>query len=93
MKLPSLAFTLLLSTSALAETWSVTEVHVQHGDLKQTATGRGDADTTIITLQHAGGFKYGEHFFFIDHLHYDSNDNGTSPGTDGTDGTELYGEW
>ena len=77
----------LLSGQALAETWSVTEVHLQKGDLKQTATGGGDRDTTIVTLQHAGGWEYGDNFFFIDHLVYDKEDPGTS------DGSEFYGEW
>lgn len=78
-----------LSTTVQAETWSVTEVHLQYGELERVGTG-GTADTTIITLQHAGGWEYGDNFFFFDHLDFDVNNNANFPVSDST---ELYGEW
>lgn len=78
---------LLASSSPWAADWSVNEIHLQKGDLKQTATNRGERDTTIITFQHASGWKYGDNFFFIDYLDYEKKDPGT------TDGDEFYGEW
>ncbi len=51
----AVATTVLMSTTAVAETWSSNEVQLQaFGELEQVGTG-GTADTTIITLQHAGG--------------------------------------
>lgn len=76
---------LLATTFALgsqAEIWSSTEVHYSNGDLLnafiETET---EINTSILTLQHAGGHKYGDNFFFIDH----SRAKDTK--------TELYGEW
>lgn len=80
-------FPLLASHVSHAESWSVTEAHLQKGDLAQTATNGGDRDTTILTLQHAGGWAYGDNFFFVDYLTYDEEDLGT------TNGSELYAEW
>lgn len=79
----------LASTQLLAETWSSTEVHLQYGELERVGTG-GTADTTIITLQHAGGWKYGDNFFFVDHLRYEENNNANFPVSDSS---EFYGEW
>lgn len=88
----SLALTssVLLSTGTLAETWSSTEVHLQAlGELERVGTG-GTADTTIITFQHAGGWEYGDNFFFVDHLRYSVNDDANFPVDDSS---EFYGEW
>ncbi|OZG73957.1 hypothetical protein BTA51_09260 [Hahella sp. CCB-MM4] len=77
----------LLSASALsvsAANWSVTEAQMQHGDLKQAFVNE-DRSTTILTLQHASGWAYGDNFFFFDHLNYSNEAGG--------DGDELYGEW
>ena len=78
---------LLTGQYSHAENWSVTEAQLQNGDLKQTGTNGGDRDTTILTLQHAGGWKYGDNFFFADFLSFDKGDAGTS------NGSELYSEW
>jgi nucleoside-specific outer membrane channel protein Tsx len=37
-----------------------------------------------LTLQHAGGFKYGRNFFFVDMLRSNERDNNAG---------EVYGEW
>lgn len=86
----TIAISAVASTGAIAENWSNTEVHFQYGELERAGTGGGTADTTIITLQHAGGWEYGDNFFFFDHLDYSSNENGDFPEKDST---ELYGEW
>ena len=73
---------LLATTFAIgsqAEIWSSTEVHYSKGDLLNPF-GEKDLDTTIVTLQHAGGHKYGKNFFFVDHSRTDT-------------GSSFYGEW
>ena len=76
--------TALLATtfavSSQAEIWSSTEVHYSKGDLLDPFAKK-DVDTTIVTLQHAGGHKYGKNFFFVDHSRTKDS------------GTEFYGEW
>lgn len=84
------ATTSLISTSALAETWSTTEVQLQaFGELERVGTG-GTADSTILTFQHAGGWEYGDNFFFIDHSRYSVNDDANFTVEDSS---EFYGEW
>jgi len=79
-----------INSTVLAETWSSTEVQLQAlGELEQVGTG-GTADTTIITFQHAGGWEYGDNFFFVDHSRYSVNDNAYFPVDDKS---EFYGEW
>ena len=68
-----------------AADWSNTEVHLQHGDLKQIYANNAKRKTTIFTLQHASGWNYGDNFFFFDHLNYNGDND--------SDGDELYGEW
>jgi len=88
--LTALALTAALGChTATAETWSTTEVHLQQGELERVGSG-GTADTTIITFQHAGGWEYGDNFFFVDHLRYNEKNNGNFPVTDSS---EFYGEW
>ena len=78
-----------VSITAQAEIWSVTEVQLQVGTLDRVGN-QGTADTTITTFQHAGGWEYGDNFFFIDHLDYHENNNGNFPTNDSS---EMYGEW
>lgn len=85
--LATMALAATISMASHAETWSNTEAHLQYGELKQAGSGGGEADTTIVTLQHAGGWEYGDNFFFIDHLSFDASNEA------GSDGTEFYGEW
>lgn len=66
--------------SSQAEIWSSTEVHYSDGDLLNPFIGK-DESATIITLQHAGGHKYGDNFFFVDHTRTKNTK------------TEFYGEW
>jgi len=83
----AIAFT---SVTTFAETWSTTEVQLQaFGDLNRVGTG-GTATTTIVTLQHAGGWEYGDNFFFIDHSRYNVKNNANFPVENSS---EFYGEW
>lgn len=69
-----------------AAQWSTTELHYQKGTLDAPGfVGGGDASTNIITFQHASGWKYGDNFFFIDHLDDDK--------VDGFNDQDWYGEW
>ncbi len=86
----AVASTALITASASAEIWGNTEVHLQaFGELERPGTG-GTADTTIITLQHAGGWEYGDNFFFVDHSRYSVNNDANFPVEDSS---EFYGEW
>ncbi|MCJ8293846.1 MAG: hypothetical protein MJK15_05510 [Colwellia sp.] len=89
--LTALALTAALSAPmASAEIWSNTEVQIQAlGELERVGTG-GTADTTIITFQHAGGWEYGDNFFFMDYSRYSVNNDANFPVSDSS---ELYGEW
>ncbi|QFU22726.1 hypothetical protein FM038_011545 [Shewanella eurypsychrophilus] len=79
-----------ITTSATAENWSNTEVQLQAlGELERVGTG-GTADTTIVTFQHAGGWDYGDNFFFVDYSRYSVNDDANFPVEDSS---EFYGEW
>jgi len=72
-------------TQASAADWSTTELHVQVGELDnpnfQQAERGKKSDTVIYTWQHASGWKYGDNFFFIDHI-----DAEGAP-------FEIYSEW
>ncbi len=84
------ASTALIITPAYSEIWSTTEVQLQaFGELERVGTG-GTADATIITFQHAGGWEYGDNFFFVDHSRYSVNNNTNFPVEDSS---EFYGEW
>jgi nucleoside-specific outer membrane channel protein Tsx len=89
--LTALALTAALNTQiASAEIWGNTEVQLQAlGELERVGTG-GTADTTIITFQHAGGWEYGDNFFFMDYSRYSVNNDANFPVSDSS---ELYGEW
>ena len=78
--------TALLATtfavSSQAEIWSSSEVHYSSGDLLNPFAEEEESDSTqIVTFQHAGGHKYGDNFFFVDHSRVKN------------DGTKFYGEW
>lgn len=87
--------TAAVSFTAQAADWSATEVQLQYGDLKKPFQGGGSSSdtngTTILTFQHASGWKYGDNFFFIDHLNYGKTDFEDTEGRPGDD--EFYGEW
>ena len=67
-----------------AAEWSATEAQLQYGRL-DNPFGGGSTDTTILTLQHASGWKYGDNFFFVDFI----NDGLR----DGFNDTDVYAEW
>jgi hypothetical protein len=86
-KIGKMAIIILLSssTTSFASEWSKTELFYQQGKLLTPSfAGGGEHATTVITLQHASGWKYGDNFFFVDHLN-DGN-------ADGFDDSEFYGE-
>jgi nucleoside-specific outer membrane channel protein Tsx len=89
--LTALALTAALNAPMVsAEIWGNTEVQLQAlGELERPGTG-GTADTTIITFQHAGGWEYGDNFFFMDYSRYSVNNDANFPVEDSS---ELYGEW
>ncbi len=89
--LTALALTAALNAPMVsAEIWGNTEVQLQAlGELERPGTG-GTADTTIITFQHAGGWEYGDNFFFMDYSRYSVNNDANFPVADSS---ELYGEW
>jgi nucleoside-specific outer membrane channel protein Tsx len=89
--LTALALTVALNAPMVsAEIWGNTEVQLQAlGELERVGTG-GTADTTIITFQHAGGWEYGDNFFFMDYSRYSVNNDANFPVADSS---ELYGEW
>jgi len=78
LKVLSVALILILATAATAAQWSTTSVSGLYGtDHKLSAK----SEQTIITLEHASGWSYGDNFFFFD---------ATQPFDHGTD---IYGEW
>ena len=85
-----ITYSALCTLNAQAEIWGNTEVQLQaFGELEQVGTG-GTAETTILTFQHAGGWEYGDNFFFVDYSRYSVNNNANFPVTDSS---EFYGEW
>ena len=81
----TLVLTVFYTSRGWASDWSKTELLYQNGRLSTPDfSGGGKHQTTVITLQHASGWKYGDNFFFIDHLN-DANE-------DSFDDNALYGE-
>lgn len=75
---------LTLSTGARAADWADNEIQYLYGSKFHDVSNDVDTAKSIITLQHASGYKYGRNFFFVDMLKSDS--------TDGRYG-EIYGEY
>jgi len=74
---------------AQAADFSTTEIQYQFGRLDVPSFAGGGTDSTsIVTLQHASGYKWGDVFFFIDFLHGQRGDQ-THFNDDDTYG-ELY---
>jgi nucleoside-specific outer membrane channel protein Tsx len=71
---------LLAANSHAGSNWSTTNFQYHYG----TEYELGDEKRTLITLEHANGWKYGDNFFFVDI----TNPNRTGEAT----GTELYAE-
>jgi nucleoside-specific outer membrane channel protein Tsx len=64
--------------SALAAIWSSTNMQLLYGSGYELASSE---DATIITIEHASGWKYGDNFFFFDIWQPFDKD------------TNIYGEW
>ncbi|MBI2312652.1 MAG: hypothetical protein HYU77_09135 [Betaproteobacteria bacterium] len=92
---------LLATQGASSAEWSDTEIQYVRGtkfrepfnpfnptDGKIGATNSTDVTKSIVTLQHASGYKYGRNFFFVDMLVSENND----PSGGGSNG-EVYGEY
>lgn len=73
----------ILTSSIYASDWSITELHYQRGKLKNPFR-KTKTTTQIYTLQHASGWKYGSHFFFLDFI--DDNQ------VDGFGDSDIHGE-
>lgn len=54
---------ILAGTSAMAAQWSSTSVSLLKGSGYALASSE---DATIMTIEHASGWKYGDNFFFLD---------------------------
>jgi nucleoside-specific outer membrane channel protein Tsx len=55
----------LLSDAAYGFDWSVSEIHYQYGNLKRPFLQEESA-TSVITFQHASGWRFGDNFLFFD---------------------------
>jgi len=58
-------------TMANAEQWSSTSLDVLYGQSYEK--GAGESDGNILTLEHVGGWEYGDYFFFTDIGNFDKN--------------------
>lgn len=95
MVLPIMLTSILSTPTVFSTDWSTTELHYQYGNLRKAYQGGGSASetggTSVLTLQHNSGWKYGDNFFFFDHSNYGKTDvdslNGDSAGD------EIYGEF
>jgi nucleoside-specific outer membrane channel protein Tsx len=74
----SLVLLALGSGPALAAIWSSTNMQYLYGSGYELASSE---DASIITLEHASGWKYGDNFFFFDIFQPFDKDN------------DIYGEW
>ncbi len=45
--------------------WSTTEIHYQYGNLKRLFL-REEGGTSVVTFQHANGWRFGDNFLFFD---------------------------
>ena len=58
-----------VASPTLAVEWMHNELHLQYGRLDiPTFAGGGSETNTIVTNQHASGWKYGDNFYFIDFI-------------------------
>ena len=73
-----------IATTVNAADWSNTEIQFQYGKLDSPFAG-GTANTSIVTLQHASGYSFGDVFFFVDFL--------DDPRADGFNDKDAYTEF
>ena len=85
LMLSLLTLLMLPSASAMAgaAVWSSTNVQLLYGSNYNTGLG-GDAERTIMTVEHANAWKYGDNFFFLDI---------TNPNKSASTTTGLYAEF
>jgi nucleoside-specific outer membrane channel protein Tsx len=83
-KLGALAAACLFATASYAADWSDTELQLLHGTQFRDNGNDAEFAKSILTLQHASGWKYGRNFFFVDMLKSDAKDNRYG---------EVYGEF
>lgn len=57
-----LASAVIAGSQAQAADWSSTNVQLLHGDQYEL----GENELTVLTLEHADGWKYGDNYFFVD---------------------------
>ena len=70
-----LATVVAFSAPTWAAEYSNTELQLQYGRLKVPKfAGGGEDDTTILTVQNASGYKWGDFFGFIDFLKGENSD-------------------
>lgn len=69
------------ATCATAADWSSTNAQLLNGDDFVIPGVTEDDERTILTLEHASGWKYGDNFFFVDVTNGDGNNS------------EFYGEF
>ena len=79
-------FSALPCPATHAADWGINEIQFQYGNLATPIfAGGGDAETIVLTFQHASAWKYGTNFLFIDFLSDDKED--------GFNDEDFYGEW
>lgn len=87
LKSSTLLIFLLFSLPVMAEEWSSTNVQLLYGNnFSYDASGDKIVDHTMrtVTIEHVGGWAYGENFFFVDMTSGDFA-SGKSH--------KIYGEW
>lgn len=92
-----MSVSLLAGASAQAADWSNTDIQYLYGRSYQDYDDHGnkidDQAKSVITLEHADGWSYGDNYFFFDVSNPFGGNNGTDGlGKDGK-GTVTYGEW
>ena len=71
-----------VASPTLAVEWVHNELHLQYGRLDiPTFAGGGSETTTIVTNQHASGWKYGDNYYFIDFIDAERS------------GSDIFGEF
>lgn len=64
---------LLWQTSAQATDWSTTSAWLLHGDRYEL----GARERSILRIEHADGWAYGDNYFFVDLIRSDDSGSGT----------------
>ena len=76
--LATIILTITTPVALVAADWSSTSISILHGSDYKVASSE---EATILTVEHASGWKYGDNFFFFDLFQpFDK-------------GSTIYGEW